>query len=227
MPNAPTALERPLVLDGESVRALLDGRKTQHRVPVARLNSYVDGHRPSLPLWEALDLSRAWVDGGPSPAGNPGPYLQTPTFDGDASLRLYSRVQVGDRLSVREAMARDDAGGWRYVADAAPIEAPPRDLAAIVKWGMRQEFTHACSARRMPRWASRLTLEVTEVDVRRIQMLEEDEALAEGMAREWKGAPCSAVAAYRESWDRRHYARGHGWDANPFVWVFTFNRVNT
>lgn len=241
-PNAPTALERPLVLDGESVRALLDGRKTQHRVPVARLNSYVDGHRPSLPLWEALDLSRAWVDGGPSPAGNPGPYLKAPTFDGDSTHRVYSRVQVGDQLWVREEWAAFLLCGLRTkyyrtgVMKHEPLGNTAGRVVEVVYRADGEDVTQAhpnnatagwSRARRMPRWAARLTLEVADLRVQRVQELSEADAIAEGMAREWRGAPCSAVAAFRESWDRHHYARGLGWDANPFVWCFTFNRVCT
>jgi len=77
----------------------------------------------------------------------------------------------------------------------------------------------------MPRWASRITLEVTGVRVERLQDISEADAMAEG-------APWAACGSPQEGSQKAGYARlwesinGPGsWDANPWVWVVEFKRV--
>lgn len=88
----------------------------------------------------------------------------------------------------------------------------------------------------MPRWASRLTLKVTEVRVERVQDITEADAIAEGI--DWKrldnwttgfftGLPeahvhHTAKDAYKALWDSINAKRGFGWEANPMVWVVGF-----
>ena len=90
----------------------------------------------------------------------------------------------------------------------------------------------------MPRWASRLTLEVTGVRVERVQDISEVDAEAEGIecfdpdrdasicripGGEWEYD--TARNAFRDLWDSINGARGYGWDANPWVWIVEFKRV--
>lgn len=88
----------------------------------------------------------------------------------------------------------------------------------------------------MPRWASRIMLEITDVRVQRLQEISEADSRAEGI--EWtEGGPLqahlsfddghfnfpTAKEAYRFLWER---INGEGsWDLNPFVWVVSFKRV--
>lgn len=91
----------------------------------------------------------------------------------------------------------------------------------------------------MPRWASRLTLEVTDVRVQRLQDISEEDALSEGFVRGnfWprrneQGAfhlgPVwsNAREAFQELWDSINGERpGRSWETNPWVWAITFNRI--
>jgi hypothetical protein len=97
------------------------------------------------------------------------------------------------------------------------------------------------SPRFMPRWASRITLEVTAVRVERIQEITEDDAIAEGIQKEpcsaghherfgmWTGKKhsCndSARVVFMDLWDSINAKRGFGWAVNPWVWVVEFRRV--
>jgi hypothetical protein len=83
----------------------------------------------------------------------------------------------------------------------------------------------------MPRWASRLTLEITGVRVERLQDITEADATAEGILRDgegWRGDPrlpwcASPIGAFRSLWES---INGIGsWDANLFVWVVEFRRI--
>jgi hypothetical protein len=79
----------------------------------------------------------------------------------------------------------------------------------------------------IPRWASRLTLENTEVRVERVQDITLDDMLAEGIAAlpEWEGNQVSTESCWRSLWDSINGPRGYGWDANPWVWVVSFRVV--
>jgi hypothetical protein len=170
--------------------------------------------------------------------------------------------QPGDRLWVRETWRpwNDVSELWdcvQYRSDGAMMK--PRDLDR----NQGGQFSEECDATItdqvdgrdtpwrpsifMPRWASRITLEVTDVRVQRVQEISEEDAKAEGIDRDKWGvefyAPgvvytnCygdklpgvkpyhKAADAYRDLWDKINGKRGFGWDENPWVWAITFRRV--
>jgi hypothetical protein len=120
----------------------------------------------------------------------------------------------GDRLWVRETFAQGVEGcpgGISYRADHAD---PKGDGPAHpVKW--RPSIF-------MPRAASRILLEITDVRVQRLQEISTRDIWAEGIA---ASPDVDPVHEWRDLWDSLNAARGFGWAANPWVWAITFRRV--
>ena len=82
----------------------------------------------------------------------------------------------------------------------------------------------------MPRWASRITLEITDIRVERVQEITGEDAQAEG----WNpfnhlfptvNATDKAWLWFKQTWDKINAKRGFGWDNNPWVWVVEFKRI--
>ena len=88
----------------------------------------------------------------------------------------------------------------------------------------------------MPRWASRLTLEVESIRVERLHDISEEDAQAEGVQVACEGREngngrmllensCYKLG-YRLAWDSLNKKRGLGWGMNPWVWVVEFRRLS-
>jgi len=84
----------------------------------------------------------------------------------------------------------------------------------------------------MPRWASRLTLEITEVRVERLQEISIEDIKCEGAYFDSDYAGANAIMNaftpklnFITLWDSLNAKRGYGWDKNPWVWVIQFRRV--
>ena len=110
--------------------------------------------------------------------------------------------QPGDLLWVRET--------W---CDGYPDTADPYLYRATYEGGASHKWKPSIF---MPRGASRLTLRLTDVRTEPLHRLTEADAHAEGVA---------DIAAYAALWDALNAKRGYGWNANPFVWVLSFEVV--
>jgi hypothetical protein len=215
--------ERPILFSGEMVRAILRGQKTQTR----RVVSPGTASWGSGPGWEGpWDWSRAWSDDTAMPAFQ---YLHVPYAGNDkwgwegTVHRLYPRTEAGHSLWVRESWhdrtdrpaSMHDPSLVCYAADGEPAE-PSRYR--------KRPSIH------MPRWASRLTLRVTEVRVERVREISEADAQAEGAeptcGHPERGAFLGIGPCYREGfaqlWEDLNGPRGFGWDGNPWVFVVGF-----
>lgn len=231
--------ERPILFSGPMVRALLDGRKTQTRRGLTRNNSTVLGDRwGAKSPWVGLDFTVAkprtqsslmlCIAGGDAPRDihldvpflHPEDAARGMEWDGTV-YRVRPQWEAGDRLWVREAWCAADApGGFAYMADHP---GDPRGL------GWRPSI-------HMPRAASRITLEITDVRVERLQDISEADAKAEGAGLYVPGhgfiteAELRADPGYSNFLSPRlgfeaiwREINGDGsWDANPWVWAVAF-----
>ena len=199
--------ERPILFSAPMVRAILSGSKSQTRRVVK---------------YQAPDLVDD--DGWP---------LVDRSIDGIGEVRgACPYGQSGDRLWVRE--------DWR--ASLAYELTPPRDIPPGKPIAYQADgagsLPHFNAGKlrpsiHMPRWAGRITLEVTGVRVERLQDISKADAIAEGIARHADGNGFHTKDGWHYSADPREsfaslweYINGHGsWDANPWVWAVEFRRI--
>ena len=141
--------------------------------------------------------------------------------------------QVGDRLWVRETWASvrcwhcDDG----YEEEDCTCFEPPVYKADKPNYPLRDDDKWKPSIH-MPRWASRLTLEITGVRVERLNEITEEDVRAEGI-RCYEDVlhlpPTVSIASYITAefvslWDSLNAKRGYGWETNPWVWVIEFKK---
>jgi hypothetical protein len=212
--------ERPMLFTAPLVRAILDGRKTQTR----RIFK--------LPSWAEWDT-------GPGRGEATGDILPK-----DPANRGWYHIEelvcpygsVGDRLWVRETCRAHELNsgldGVLYPADDKfiPIDDTQESVDRwIVLNSYRDKKGATVPAIHMPRWASRITLEITDVRTQRLQDISEADAEAEGVdfLRRVPDADetLDARGLFRCLWDGIYEARGLGWDANPWVHAISFRRV--
>jgi len=212
-----------LIFAGAMVRALLDRNKTQTRRPVTRHNSLIDGGPAHKDLWEELDFFNACVDKGPSPAGNPGPYLHVPASRWGSVHRIYPRIQVGDQVWVRETWKPDNT----FKGGGIPRRGIKFGDAVRWKEGSPDQKGPWKPSIFMPRWASRVTLDVTEIGAQRIQDISDKDCQAEGVTRLNAGdlGMEKWSSAFRNLWISIYEKRGFGWEKNLWVWVVEFNKA--
>jgi hypothetical protein len=159
------------------------------------------------------------------PYGQPGDRLWVrEAFRFPESLNLYSPAACGEM-----ATAAGYNSPWaptQFEADGATsgewigFETPPKVTTA----GKLRPGIH------MPRWASRITLEIVSVRVERLQNISESDALAEGCTLECmtptgddSGSAIHGPGGFRALWEQIEGAES--WDANSWVWVVEFKRV--
>ncbi|EDR7342204.1 hypothetical protein QE95_003940 [Salmonella enterica subsp. salamae] len=217
--------ERGMIFNAEMVRAILDGRKTQTRRPVK-------GVRPDncLPIHPAT-ATRSGV--------------HTHVMDAPKHGLCPFGV-VGDRLWVRETWAtlgnedghpvdangnlcsREDA---QRIYRASAIQNPGNYGLWTSPDGFDFEGSWTPSIH-MPRWASRITLEITDVRVERVQDISQIDAIAEGGPPDHPSFSKISREMGFSDWPRSWFAQTwwgiygrEAWNTNPWVWVIKFKRV--
>lgn len=228
---------KPILFSGPMVRAILKGRKTQtRRVLLEQPESY-----ETSPGVERLVYPFA-IEGEPR--------LRVATGNGSTGVITTQVIPYapGDLLYVREAHALLPRLAYRGSIGVGTIdqrEHPTDGYSAAV---FREGFDRSGPppwrpSIHMPRWASRLTLRVTEVRIQKLQDISEADAWAEGCKRGdptdnggWfpaeephpKGGTVGWDCArdwFADLWDGLNSARGFGWDENPWVFAYSFEVI--
>lgn len=214
--------ERPIIFNADMVRAVLDGRKTQTRRIVNGVPSSHDFHGWVLSSTSTKDEGKAFWAIGKSPLLNQPIRVRCPFGE------------VGDRLWVRETWMPDAPrdGTWAdvefYGCKGSPLSMiperfrKPEHCIHRASWD-GSEMVGWTPSIHMPRWASRITLEITGVRVELLQDISEQDAAAEGAATELSLIGDKHYLGYRSLWKSIYGA--DSWQANPWVWVIEFRRV--
>lgn len=219
--------ERPILFSGPMVKAILEDRKGQTRRVIK---------------------SQPWTKNGYWYRENgkdiTGVYHSEEAIR-DALLRHFCPYAVGMHLWVRETWHIE--GSSRYGDSSTKLVRiayrPHSDLATKQGWAQgSREFVRpyeeiVCGRTptfkkdggirwfpgiHMPRWASRITLEIKDIRVQRLQEISEEDAKSEGFG------PRSSRALFRGTWEDINGKRKKGiyaWVKNPFVWAITFRRI--
>ena len=214
--------DRPIIFSAPMIRALLEGRKTQHRLIIKPAPEYGGPGRSRDPQnWADLD---AWG------------WENHETGGWDLLSEGYTgRIHYapGDRLWAREAFitgfdmnddgrAIGDRKVWYRATDRGLTWYDP-DTETTIDNPPWKSSIH------MPRWASRITLTVTDVRVQRVQEISAADAIAEGIAPAANSMTidCDTLNPrdnFASLWTSIH---GPGaWDANPWVAAITFTVRN-
>jgi hypothetical protein len=239
MDKANMSKERPILFSALMVKALLEGRKTQTRriAPISELD--IKDHGDGLVCWH-VGFSKAIKGSFGSYSGG--------KFSADQARSIiasqYNPYGIpGDRLWVRETWQPDAPrdGTWPdvsfYGCKTAPLSLIPE----------RYQNPENCLFRAswqgpdligwkpsifMPRWASRITLEIVSVRVEKLQNISQEDAIAEGappshpsidrISREY-GHTDFTRSWYAQLWEQINGAGS--WEKNPFVWVVEFKIV--
>ena len=209
--------ERPIIFSTEMVRAILDLKKTMTRRVI----------KPQPIYYE----HGAWFEWERTKRDLNGTYLAV-------NMPNYCPYgQVGDRLWVRET--------WyvgRGYDNTKPSDLPiPKYSGITIKKGYIADGSKpdwagiTRSPLFIPRWASRIDLEITDIRVERLQKINLTNIYAEGCPLEKASVFTDPAEGYELKgqatewfaflWDSLNAKRGYGWETNPFVWVISFRRL--
>ena len=217
--------ERPIIFSSESVRAILELRKTQTRRVVKPnkktewllCHDWVDEYikdpdnylveecpygKPGDTLW----VREKWriVEWGEYPYRieyADGTVLDEPGNSSDYDNDAYARLSEHCTKDCDNAGLDVDSEGYYILKDG------------VVPTGWRSPMY-------MPRWASRIALEITDVRVDRLQDITFRDLQAEALG--IQGELTKAMEEYIQIWDSLNSKRGYPWSNNPWVWCLTF-----
>jgi hypothetical protein len=215
--------EKPIIFPSSMVRAILAGRKTQTRCPIE-----------PQPVLKVPDEKLWWWHDRPGHAYSWwGDKPKSPAY-----MVELGPYKIGMRLWVRETFLREcnayanidgesevhwGQKGCRieHVADGAE----PHYLRPDEMYG---PYMAKCPSIHMPRWASRITLEITGVKVERLKDITEGDAKAEGVTPEPSIASDRYWPTHRDAFQELWtslYAKKYPWESNPWIWKISFKRV--
>lgn len=228
--------ERPILFSGEMVRAILAGEKTQTRRvatkdPSTKSIEWVEDAE-TLP---AGDLYTGWAKHCGAPVCIP---LKCPHgFPGDVLWirETWARHTLCGSDPAEFIVMKADGSSWQCKNDGPPDRCCHK--MDYPDWGVSRWRPSI----HMPRWASRLSLLITDIRVERVQEISEEDAVAEGVDGDplpelssdeielldyplWDEAR-PAASRFSLLWDSINGKRGFGWEKNSWVWCVSFEPI--
>lgn len=207
---------KPIIFSTEMVKAILDGRKTQTRRVINPQPK--EGARGS---WYTIVKGHHYFITNEPFENQDGSILHP--WDRRQFIDRCSKYRPGDILWVRETWNGDWCDHYTYKADGGSAVA-----AGYAKEPRWYPSIH------MPREAARIFLRVTGVRVERVQDISEKDAIADGCVGvtgyDAYGEPIYWIEEpgeqYANLWNTINEKRGYGWNTNPWVWVYEFERIS-
>ena len=221
--------ERPILMTTESVKAILDGRKTMTRRVIKP--------QPIYDRYSYFTILRKGRETG-----------DTQNFNNGCYPHFCPYGQVGDRLWVRETFVLESDAEYGYSEDELKrigVDRPIKTEDGGLDWGVYHLIPHYRATEPepnivapdqdtyddktrwapsifMPRWASRITLEITGVRVERLQEITDTDVDEEGVV--YNPQATNAPQAFKELWDSIN-GKKYPWLSNPWVWVIKFDNI--
>jgi hypothetical protein len=190
--------EHPILFSGPMVRAILDGRKSMTR----RIVKFNESHRVKMhhKQWHIEDENVILG----CPYGQVGSKLWV-----KETHYLYGQwVENGLTKTGRQKWKFIYEKIWcKYLDNKPGVICVKKDQ---VGWFKRPSIF-------MPRWASRITLEITNVRVERLATLSEKDAQREGL---------DSIESFKNLWNKLNKKEGTLWKENPWVWILEFQKVS-
>lgn len=223
--------EHPIIFSGPMVRAILEGHKSQTRRVVRPQPHW------GICLFDVLFTPGLWKPAWSSKAAS---IPQDEMIEANGCIKCPYGIP-GDRLWVRETWV-DKA--WS-LTDCVKVGCPDAKDSGVEFYGDTTKAIYKASYTwnqdagpwkspiYMPRWASRITLEITDIRVQRLQEISEEDARAEGVWCKYEDQGCEAechkcsatsVEAFHSLWDSINAKRAP-WKSNPWVWAISFKRI--
>jgi hypothetical protein len=198
--------QRPISFNTEMVRAILDGRKTQTRRPIKG--------NPSL------DACGNFIVGDRNYGQDINGKAQTKAF-----IEWHCTFgKIGDQLWVRETMTMEKWPDLHYDCGGLSVGTGDEDFSYRA-----ENYRGLIPSIHMPKWASRILLEVTHIRVERLEDISEEEAVKEGFDNSRTQAALSTGwyekprKAFLRTWEKIY----SNVNTNPWVWVIEFKVITT
>lgn len=225
--------ERGIRFSGEEVRATLDGRKTQTRRVIKPQPP--NASRTDHQHWSYYYTGDMWH-----------PEASCLTYEGDPNIGKWAYLgrtnsghhvdlikpikcpygKPGDRLWVRETWQAvkdwQEHGEW-FRDERERDEVRPDDPICYRATDPNPDEIGWRPSIHMPRWASRILLEITDVRAERVRDITQIDAECEGTSYDKRGS--GPIVRFKNLWDSLNAKRGHPWDNNDWVWVITSKPV--
>lgn len=206
-------MTKGILFNTEMVKAILEGRKTVTRrviKPRNPIRANQEGYKQGYGLW--IDPS---TDNGDK-QGHIKDYSISPLWSSwKWYIEHYAPYQIGDILYVRET--------WRYSKFHGNEQGYMYRASCNENWdGLWKPSIH------MPKEAARIWLKVTNVRVERLKDITPKQAGEEGVTWETDNSGIYRIMRFKKLWDstiKKQDLDKYGWDANPYVWVIEFERI--